>query len=107
MKLKQVFGKAIALFSTLALITVGAPRCLAAPDPAVITADAVLVRPVCLAGTIFGSLVFVLALPVAVPSKSVHRAAQALVVKPAHATFTRPLGDFEDWRDDAVRLDRD
>jgi len=107
MKLKQTFRKTIALVSTLALINAGCPRCLAAPDPALITADALLVRPVSLVGTIFGSLVFVISLPVSVPSKSVHRTARALVVKPAHATFKRPLGDFDDWGNDSEKLGED
>jgi hypothetical protein len=34
-------------------------------------------------------------LPAAIPSRSTKKAAQALVVTPAKATFTRPLGDFD------------
>jgi len=58
--------------------------------------DAILVRPVCLAATAIGSALFVISLPVAAVSKSVKPAAHALVLRPARATFTRPLGDFED-----------
>jgi hypothetical protein len=61
--------------------------------------DALVVRPVCLAATVIGSAVFVVALPAALLSKSVKKTADALVVKPANATFTRPLGDMEALKD--------
>jgi hypothetical protein len=62
-------------------------------DIATIT-DAVLVRPGCFIATLFGSAVFLVALPIAAMSGSVHRTADTLVLSPAQATFTRPLGDF-------------
>jgi hypothetical protein len=68
-------------------------------DPAIVAADALLVRPVCFLATVIGSVFFVVALPVAATSGSVHRAADALVVGPARATFTRPLGDVDDLLD--------
>jgi hypothetical protein len=68
-------------------------------DPAMVVADAVVVRPLCLVATIVGSVFFVVALPVAATSGSIHRAADALVVGPANATFKRPLGDFDDLVD--------
>lgn len=61
--------------------------------------DLVIARPLCLAATAIGSVFFVLGLPIAASTKSVHRAAHALVVTPAKATFTRPLGDFESMKD--------
>ena len=65
------------------------------PGPLAVTGDLLVIRPLCLAVTIFGAAVFVVALPVAAISKSVKPTADALVVKPAHATFTRQLGDLE------------
>ena len=62
-------------------------------DIATIT-DVTLVRPGCFLATVLGSAVFVVALPVAAISGSVGRTADTLVVGPAQATFTRPLGDF-------------
>jgi hypothetical protein len=58
--------------------------------------DAVVARPLCLAATVVGGAVFVVALPVAATSKSIAPTAEALVYRPARATFTRPLGDFDD-----------
>jgi hypothetical protein len=57
--------------------------------------DVVVARPLCFAATVIGSVFFVVSLPIAATTKSVNRSAQALVVTPAKATFTRPLGDFD------------
>ena len=57
-------------------------------------ADVGLVRPGCLVATVAGSALFVLALPFAAMSGSVKRTAHTLVVYPAKATFTRPVGDY-------------
>ncbi|MGD0260565.1 MAG: hypothetical protein ABSD29_12165 [Verrucomicrobiota bacterium] len=68
--------------------------------PLTVATDAVVIRPACLAATVIGSAVFVVALPVAAISKSVKKTANTLVVKPANATFTRPLGDMDALMDD-------
>ncbi|HEX3890047.1 MAG TPA: hypothetical protein VHX90_04265 [Verrucomicrobiae bacterium] len=57
-------------------------------------ADVTLVRPGCFLATVIGSVVFVVALPFAAASGSVKETAHTLVVQPAQATFTRPVGDF-------------
>ena len=59
-----------------------------------IVGDLTLVRPGCFAATLVGSVIFVVALPFAAMSGSVHDTADTLVIHPAEATFTRPLGDF-------------
>jgi hypothetical protein len=69
-----------------------------APSPEAIVADVVLVRPLAFAATVIGSAFFVVALPIAAISRSVDQTAHALVVRPARATFTRPLGEFETLR---------
>jgi len=56
--------------------------------------DVALARPGCLIATILGTAVFIVALPIAAASGSVKETANTLVVHPAQATFTRPLGDF-------------
>jgi hypothetical protein len=63
-------------------------------DPAVIAADVLIGRPLCLVATILGGAVFVVSLPVAASTGGIDSAADALVGKPARATFVRPLGDF-------------
>jgi hypothetical protein len=73
-----------------------APAAAGEPNgPLAVVADAVVVRPACLVATVLGAAVFVVALPVAATSKSVKKTAHTLVVKPAKATFTRPLGDLD------------
>jgi hypothetical protein len=62
-------------------------------DIATIT-DVTLVRPGCFLATLLGSAIFVVALPIAAISGSVRSTADTLVVGPAQATFTRPIGDF-------------
>ncbi len=66
----------------------------ASQDPLDVVGDVALARPGCFLATILGSAVFVVALPFAAASGSVKETADTLVVAPAKATFTRPLGDF-------------
>src|SRR5688572_12831886 len=59
-----------------------------------VAVDVVVARPLWFATTVVGGALFVITLPVAALSKSVDKTANTLVLKPAHATFRRPLGDF-------------
>ena len=72
------------------------PQTLAIEDASTeaIAADVLVVRPACFVMTVIGSVLFVVALPVAAISRSIKPTAHALVVRPARATFTRPLGDM-------------
>jgi hypothetical protein len=100
MKNKSNLKKGVIALICVALLVASTPRSLASTsDPGSVAVDVLLVRPFCFLGTICGSAIFVLSLPIAVPSRSVCSAAHALVVVPAHATFTRPLGalDPEDY----------
>ncbi|PWU11237.1 MAG: hypothetical protein C5B50_23650 [Verrucomicrobia bacterium] len=65
-------------------------------SPEDVIADTILVRPFCFVATVVGSALFIVSLPFAIPSKSVHRTAHALVAAPAYSTFKRPLGDLND-----------
>jgi len=82
----------------VAILAAGMPQTRAIEDgsPEAVAADILVVRPVCFAATIIGSALFVVCLPVAAISRSTKQTARALVVAPAHATFTRPLGDMSD-----------
>ena len=60
-----------------------------------IIADGLLLRPGGLIATVVGSAVFVITLPFSIPTKSVDKAAQKLIVDPARYTFVRPLGQIE------------
>jgi F0F1-type ATP synthase membrane subunit c/vacuolar-type H+-ATPase subunit K len=87
--------KSVSILCALAIGMAGTSSALANGDPGSMVVDTVLVRPACFVATIFGSAFFVISLPFAAASKSVHRSAHALVVAPAQATFTRPLGDMD------------
>ena len=58
-------------------------------------ADGLLLRPAGIAATVLGTAVFVVTLPFSIPTKSVDKAAQKLIVDPARYTFVRPLGQIE------------
>ena len=55
-------------------------------------ADFVFLRPIGIAATVLGTVLFVASLPFTLPTKSVNQAAKKLVVAPARYTFVRPLG---------------
>lgn len=87
--------KSLSFVCALAVGLMGTSSAFAGGDPGSIVVDTVLVRPACFVATVFGSAFFVISLPFAAASKSVHHSANALVVGPAEATFTRPLGDLD------------
>jgi hypothetical protein len=92
--------KLIIALCALAMLSMSANTASAASgDDLKVAADALVVRPVCLAATVVGSGLFVLALPIAAISRSVKKTAHVLVVVPARATFTRHLGDMEALED--------
>jgi hypothetical protein len=91
MKTKLITGLCVALVLGMAT------PCLASNDEGSLNAiaDVTVVRPGCFVATVIGSAFFVVALPFAAISKSVKKTANTLVVKPAKATFTRPVGDMD------------
>jgi hypothetical protein len=60
-----------------------------------IIVDGLLLRPSGIVATVVGTAVFVVTLPFSIPTKSVDKAAQKLIVDPARYTFVRPLGLIE------------
>jgi hypothetical protein len=60
-----------------------------------IIVDGLLLRPSGIVATVVGTAVFVVTLPFSIPTKSVDKAAQKLIVDPARYTFVRPLGQIE------------
>ena len=56
--------------------------------------DAVVVRPLGLAGTVLGAAVTLVTLPFTLPAGNAGEAARFMIVEPAEYTFNRPLGDF-------------
>ena len=101
-KLRTMRAKLLTAICVLAITLCSVGSACAADDtgPLAVAADAIVVRPACLVATIVGSVVFVVALPAAAASKSIKKTADTLVVKPAAATFTRPLGDVAALREE-------
>lgn len=66
-------------------------------DATSIVVDVAVARPFTCALTILGSAVFVVSLPVTIPTGSVKKVAHTLVVGPAKDTLTRPVGDWDDF----------
>jgi hypothetical protein len=60
-----------------------------------IIVDGLLLRPSGIVATVVGTAVFVVTLPFSIPTKSVDKAAQKLIVDPVRYTFVRPLGQIE------------
>jgi hypothetical protein len=84
----------------LALIAGSVSPCMAGESGSLeAIADVLVVRPGCFVATVLGSALFVVALPVAAISRSIPHTAQVLVVQPAKATFSRPVGDMDDLTD--------
>lgn len=65
------------------------------PSAAAMGADALIVRPLSLAGTVLGAGLFVVSLPAALLGRNVGQAWHRLVIEPARYTFVRPLGNFQ------------
>jgi hypothetical protein len=65
------------------------------PSSAVVAADAIIGRPLGLATAIAGTAVFLITLPVSIPSDSTGEAAWGLSGQPLGWTFLRPLGRGE------------
>jgi hypothetical protein len=68
-------------------------------DASSVLVDVAVARPVTFALTIVGSVLFVISLPIAASSGSIDKAAKTLVTGPAHDTFKRPIGDFQEFLD--------
>ncbi len=88
-------NRALIAVCVAAMMWAGTASTLANDGSLAVVTDTLVVRPACLVVTVFGSLFFVVSLPVAATSKSIKKTANTLVVSPAKATFTRPLGDLE------------
>ncbi len=85
----------IAMLVVCALIVSTAPAFGESTDGMGIVADVLIARPVGLVSIVFGSAMYIISLPFAIPSGSVEKAGKLLVADPFNYTFCRPLGDFD------------
>ena len=88
-------NKLIAFLVVFALIAGAAPALANEPTEATIVPDVLLVRPMGIVSIVAGSVIFVISLPVAIPTGSVGKVGRRLVVDPVEFTFVRPIGDFD------------
>lgn len=58
------------------------------------TADILLVRPMGIIATVFGSAIFIVALPFSLLGGNTEATFENLIAAPAKYTFKRPLGDI-------------
>ncbi len=86
--------KALVLIISLAVLLTSFPSFAYEGKDAAIIGDTLVVRPLSLAAIAVGAAVFIVSLPFALPSGSVDKTAEELIVKPVDFAFTRPLGDF-------------
>ena len=67
----------------------------AAPTAEAMTFDLFVMRPLSLVGTVLGTAIFIVSLPVDLIAVDFANPARRLVIEPAKYTFTRDLGDLE------------
>lgn len=65
------------------------------PTAEAMTFDLFVMRPLSLVGTVLGTAVFIVSLPVDLITFDFAGPAQRLVAEPAHYTFVRTLGDLD------------
>ena len=87
--------KLLVLLMAFTLIISAVPSFANDPTDAEIIPDFLLVRPLGVAAVVLGSVIFVVALPAALVSRSVGKTAERLVLDPVEFTFVRPLGNFD------------
>jgi len=64
------------------------------PTGGTMLADAFMVRPFMLVGTIVGTVTYIVTLPFSLMGGNSREAAKSLVMEPAMYTFARPLGEL-------------
>jgi len=65
------------------------------PEVEEVIGDVAILRPLGFCSLVFGTVVFIVALPAAVITKSTGQTAEVLVKGPFDYTFRRPLGEME------------
>jgi hypothetical protein len=97
-KRRRVMRKIVVVL-TLCFLCLGPTAAFAQIDDGLITiGDLAITRPVGIVVTVVGGALFVVSLPFALTSGSVRETSDVLVGQPFRFTFTRPLGDFKEYR---------
>lgn len=88
--MKQFF---VVLFALIILVT--SSMAFAADDTTNIIGDSLILRPLGIAITTAGTILFVLTWPMSAITKSTDKTFEALVKRPYEFTFQRPIGEME------------
>ena len=95
MKRRISMKKILVLIIVLSLVLVSVPAFAETDEAPAIIGDVLVARPLGLVGLVAGTGLFVISLPFAAITGSIDKTSQALVVKPAEFTFSRPVGNFD------------
>ena len=86
------------LLAVLATSLLASPS-FAEPSGGVKAVDAVIVRPLCMVGSLVSTTLFVATLPITAPTGVSHWAASTFVTAPWRFTGYRYLGEWHEYRD--------
>lgn len=87
--------KLVAVLLTLTLVIFSSSMAFADTNKDIdVIADALLLKPLGLAALVGGSAIFVITLPIAAITKSIHTTSNVLVSRPFTYVFVRPIGEI-------------
>ncbi|GEM_PF-93634 len=84
-----------ALFAAMVIFIGAVPAHAEVMQSDLVVLDVALIRPVGIVSVVVGTALFIVSLPVSVPSGSVGTVAKSLVKDSFEYTFIRPVGDFD------------
>jgi len=94
--LKEDFMKKITVvILALALLAASVPALAGTENDREIVGDTLFARPVGVASVVGGAALWVVSLPFAVLSGSLHKTTETLITNPVSYTFGRRVGDFD------------
>ncbi len=88
---------AFAVLVSVSSTAIASEQASSAPPAEAMILDIIIIRPLGIASLAAGTVFFLAALPFTLPSRSVGAAAERLVADPFTFTFTRPIGETNDF----------
>jgi hypothetical protein len=96
MRVVVVFTLVMALIGTAQLASAQPPYPTpdqpTEPSAEAILADVIFLRPAGFIATVLGTAIYIISLPVSLPTRSANAVAEKMVLAPGRYTFTRPIG---------------
>lgn len=84
-----------ALLAAMVICISAVPACAEVTQSDLVVLDVALIRPVGIVSVAVGTALFIVSLPVSIPSGSVGAVAKSLVKDSFEYTFIRPVGNFD------------